>query len=131
MILPRQVGEAVSMIVARQYYNSRTCRYNRRYCTSAWNRYGRWILAGVLIFIFLILIFLILCVRQRRMRRARNNMIATPMASHPGYGNNNPQYQYGNNTGYNQQYAAPPGPPPPTYGNENAGYYGQQQYGFK
>ncbi|KAI9048459.1 hypothetical protein LZ554_007295 [Drepanopeziza brunnea f. sp. 'monogermtubi'] len=126
MILPRNAlstGEEALSLVARQVYygNSRNCNYYRN-CRSNWGRWGRWVLAGILIFLGLFLFFLYLCCANRRRRRRMNNA-PTPMTAHnPGYSGN-----------YQQPYASPPGAPPPDYGNGNgngnAGYYGQQSGG--
>ncbi|KAE8453858.1 hypothetical protein EG329_007634 [Mollisiaceae sp. DMI_Dod_QoI] len=118
MYLPR--SEDLHQLAARYYYNN--CYYNNngslRYCRSSWYRWGRWVLAGVLLAIGLILVLLFLCLARRRRRRsARFQTTQTPMTAPPGgYYNNN------------QQYNAPAGPPPPTYGAgvANNGYYGQQ-----
>ena len=102
-------------------HSSYTQRYN---CNSAWSRFGRWILAGVLIFIGLILLFLILCLSRRRKRRAAK------YTSQPATTYNAPQTStYDNNNTYgvnNGGYAPPAGPPPTNYGGSNAGYYGGQ-----
>ncbi|EKD12927.1 uncharacterized protein L3040_005786 [Drepanopeziza brunnea f. sp. 'multigermtubi'] len=129
MILPRNAlatgEEALIGLVARQVYygNRRDCYYYGN-CRSNWDRWGRWVLAGILIFLGLFLFFLYLCCANRRRRRRMNNA-PTPMTAHnPGYSGYHPQ----------QPYAPPPGPPPPQYvnGNGNApgGYYGQQSGGL-
>ncbi|KAG9244845.1 hypothetical protein BJ878DRAFT_575379 [Calycina marina] len=121
MILPRVAEDAYNTILPRYISSYRTCSYNSRYCSN-WSRYGRWVLAGVLIFVALVLVFFLLCCRQRRRRRRMNT--ATPMATQPAYANNNgPGY---GNQGYNSQYAPPAGPPPQEYGGANNSYYGQQ-----
>ncbi|CZR60744.1 uncharacterized protein PAC_10640 [Phialocephala subalpina] len=105
-------------LMSRALYNNCTYYSNgRRYCrNSAWGRWGRWVLAGILILIAVILVFLFLCLGQRRRRRARNYQTTqTPMtAPSGGYYNNQQQYN-------------PPAGVPPTYGGGyNNEYYGQQ-----
>jgi hypothetical protein len=103
--------------------------YRQTYrCSSPWSRIGRWILAGVLIFIGLLLLAIILCLSARRKKRARrmttNNPSTYTAPPQTTYAN---QPQYGNNAGYNGNatYAPPTGAPPQNYGNQgaNEGYY--------
>ncbi|EPE35357.1 hypothetical protein GLAREA_11056 [Glarea lozoyensis ATCC 20868] len=130
--LARAIVEKASELVSRELVKRRTC-YRTRYgytqayrCSnSAWSRFGRWILAGVLILIGLILLLMILCLSRRRKRRAAK------YATQPATTYNAPPQTTYNNTGYdqnagygNQQYAPPAGAPPPNYGG-NEGYYNQ------
>ncbi|KAL3426435.1 hypothetical protein PVAG01_03226 [Phlyctema vagabunda] len=128
----------MNTLLARAVLESRaTCTtgrypYRRTYRCSAWQRFGRWVVAGILVLMGLIFIALFLCLAARRKRRARKYATnPTPMAAthqtypdqNQGYGyNNGPQQEYGNANNYGQNppyqqagYAPPPGPPPATY----------------
>ncbi|KAH6713389.1 hypothetical protein BKA61DRAFT_675633 [Leptodontidium sp. MPI-SDFR-AT-0119] len=129
MILPRGVqlprAEDALNLVARQVYYGRRCNPRYQNCRSAFNRWGRWVLAGILILMAIFLMFIFLCLSRRRKRRAA--LHSTPMTAPVG----NAGYNSGYNGGYNnntQQYAPPAGAPPPQYGNAgyNNDYYGQQ-----
>ncbi|KAF4628184.1 hypothetical protein G7Y89_g9969 [Cudoniella acicularis] len=123
------------MILApREVFPRATCyRYQYGYsyaynCNSAWYRWGRWLLAGILILIGIFLVLFIL--RRRRRNRNQYATTSTPMTTQPvsayDAGYNNGEYN-ANGGGYynqNQQYEPPTGAPP-THG-ENTGYYGQQ-----
>lgn len=122
VIEPRQFGYRCGY---NQYYDNRYGCVNR----STWDWWGRWVLLGILILVFLIIVPLFCCVTARR-RRKRG---LTPMygsgwmarnTTQAGHYQNNPQgyNNYGNN---NYQ------PPPPQYAqqtgqtyNSNEGYYG-------
>ncbi|KAH7420172.1 hypothetical protein BKA64DRAFT_34746 [Cadophora sp. MPI-SDFR-AT-0126] len=130
MILPRGVqlprAEEALNLVARQIYYGR-CNPRYQNCRSAFSRWGRWVLAGILIFLGILLLFIVLCCSKRRKRRRA--LHSTPMTAPVGH---NSGYNAGYNNGggaYNQQYAPPAGAPPPQYGGNagyNNGYYGQQ-----
>ncbi|KAI1416075.1 chitin synthesis regulation, resistance to congo red-domain-containing protein [Hypoxylon sp. FL1857] len=101
-------------------------------CYSAWNWYGRWIFAAVVIVLVLAIFFLWACINSRRRRRqGQQPMYGTGwMAGNQGPTNN---AYYGNPQGYNN--------PPPAYGqsypmqdqytgttfSRNDGYYGQHE----
>ncbi|KAI1501707.1 chitin synthesis regulation, resistance to congo red-domain-containing protein [Biscogniauxia marginata] len=112
------------------YYRS----YNR--CYTAWNYYGRWIFAAVVIFLVILIFFLWACINSRRRRR---------QGVAPRYGTG----WMAPNSGNNQWPQGPQGPhgyqaPPPAYGAPQGqsypmdpqytgntfqttdGYYGQQ-----
>jgi len=125
----------MNSIAARATYSTCRDRYGRLYrCrTSAWSRYGRWILTGILILIAVVFVLMCLCLAQRKRRKARKYQTTqTPMTAPP-----QPQQNYyGGDQQYNQnqnqnQYAPPSGAPPQNYGygnqGANEGYYGQQQ----
>ncbi|KAH8773288.1 hypothetical protein BGZ57DRAFT_894507 [Hyaloscypha finlandica] len=117
-LLPRDTAALAEFAKRQIYYGSR-CNYYGN-CHSAWYRWGRWVLAGILIFIGLIILAFILFCGSRRRRRNRQAMPMTSQAPLGGYNSG-----YGNQ----QQYGAPSGPPPQYGSNMNAGYdgyYGQQ-----
>ncbi|KAJ8066892.1 hypothetical protein OCU04_004278 [Sclerotinia nivalis] len=89
-------------------------------CNSAWNRFGRWILAGVLIFIGLILLFAIMCITRRRRRRTQIRSGNTHMT----YNQPNTYGQAPANNYNSQQQYAPPAGAPPHHGGGNQDYYG-------
>jgi len=106
--------------------HSRATCYRRYYgyysCNSAWSRFGRWILAGVLIFIFVLFLFAAMCLARRRRRRNQISSTNQPMAySQTGNTYNQPA----NNYDYSepQTYAPPAGAPPIYGGGANQGYY--------
>lgn len=124
----------MSRLFARQNYND-GCPpnyYRSGYtCYSSWYWWGRWVLAGVVILVFIICIVLLGC-RSARRRRSRG---LQPMYGTGWMGGKNNVMPH-NNQGYyqngNQQNYAPP---PPQYsaqqpqhtGNtydSNNGYYG-------
>jgi len=118
------------MILSRQYgygYGN-SCNYYGN-CHSAWYRWGRWVLAGILIFLAIVLIFFFMCLRKRRSRRRMTSASTrmtyqAPIAPQTGaYYNQeqNQDYNPGYNQGYNQNYAAPEGPPPQYGGYEQCG----------
>ncbi|KAB8294829.1 hypothetical protein EYC80_006790 [Monilinia laxa] len=126
--LPIDTREALHL---NGFYSRATC-YRRNYgyyrCNSAWSRFGRWILAGVLIFIGVLFLFVILCISKRRRRRNQISSGNQPMAySQPTNTYNQPPAQPYDYTQPQQSYAAPPGVPS-TYGGGHAGanqdYYG-------
>ncbi|KAF7870567.1 hypothetical protein EAF04_004311 [Stromatinia cepivora] len=118
-VLPIDTREALHL---NELHSRATC-YRRGYgyyrCNSAWNRFGRWILAGVLIFIGIILLFAIMCISRRRRRRMQIRSGNTPMTyNQPNtYG----QPPTSNNYNYSQQQYAPPAGAP---GGANQDYYG-------
>ncbi|CAG8983066.1 hypothetical protein HYALB_00006094 [Hymenoscyphus albidus] len=102
------------------------------YRCSAWQRYGRWIVTGVLLSlsIFCLITYMILS-RKRKRARMLNMHTQPPLAPNGGYGGYAlPGQQYGQQqqNGYGQQQYAPPPGAPPGYGQggANEGYYGQQ-----
>ncbi|KAF7952459.1 uncharacterized protein EAE97_001956 [Botrytis byssoidea] len=126
-VLPIDTREALHLNEltsrARCYRNG----YGYYRCNSAWSRFGRWILAGVLIFVGLILLFAIMCISRRRRRRNQISSTNQPMAyTQPAatYGQAPASYNYSQP----QQSYAPPAGAPPTYGGAHAGanadYYG-------
>jgi len=114
------------MLIARYVYGCNSYYDN---CNSAWHRWGRWVLAGVVIFVGLVVIAGVLLMQNRRRRRSHPVATSTPMAYQApiapagGYYNSqtaqpydqnlNPQYEPQQT--YNRTYAAPEGPPPPQY----------------
>ncbi|KAG7420081.1 chitin synthesis regulation, resistance to congo red-domain-containing protein [Fusarium sp. MPI-SDFR-AT-0072] len=136
-------------IFARDYYRcSYGWNWNGRRCVrNNWSYWGRWVLAGIVIFFFVLFLFCCLFSRRRKRRGVKPVYGTGWMAAKPwGNNNNNHQmYNYGNQGGYNQGYQQNNGgygapPPPPGYGqqqqpqytgttfNTNDGYYGQGQY---
>ncbi|KAM5351731.1 hypothetical protein ACJ41O_004454 [Fusarium nematophilum] len=140
----------VEAILPRDY---RYCRYgyvwNGRSCVrSNWSYWGRWVLAGICIFLFILALSCCLTARRRRRRGVQPVYGTGWMAGGKPWGgqNNHQMHNYGNTQpqGYNQdynqqQYGYGPPPPPPAYGqqqpqytgttfNSNDGYYGQGQY---
>jgi len=126
------LGRDYSPLLARVSYGN-CYGYN---CNSNWYQWGRWILAGVLIFIgFCVLLFVLFLNRRRRRRgmgrihprigmgRRANQMESQPPQSQVPYGGGG---VYNQNMGY-QQYAPPPGAPPQYGSGLNADYYGQHQ----
>ncbi|RKF80255.1 hypothetical protein GcM1_195023 [Golovinomyces cichoracearum] len=90
------------------YYS--TCR------RSVWSRFGRWVLAGILIILGLIAIAVTLCCitrRNRQIRRRKKNQGLESSGSNYFDGPPPPQQQ--------QQYAPPPGAPPKYGGPEPYG----------
>ncbi|TKA71693.1 hypothetical protein B0A49_04397 [Cryomyces minteri] len=136
------------MILPRQNYyggnsNCYVDQYGRRRCNSAWNNWARWLVLALIILAALFIFFVFSCITARRRRKAgmtpwRGTGWAAGRTP-PGHGaaTYNPDAHAGTSTTqpyWNNNVAAntaPPayGPPPgnPTYGGENAGYYGQQQ----
>ncbi|CAG8959701.1 hypothetical protein HYFRA_00001607 [Hymenoscyphus fraxineus] len=120
----------------RNVRNVNGTRSRVAYRCSAWQRYGRWIVTGVLLFISLAcLITYMILSRKRKRARMLNMHTQPPLAPNGGYGGYAVpgQQQYGENGhGYGQQqYAPPPGAPPGYgqgggHGGANEGYYGQQ-----
>ncbi|KAF4966998.1 hypothetical protein FZEAL_10586, partial [Fusarium zealandicum] len=130
-------------LVARDYAR---CRYgytwNGSYCSrNNWSYWGRWVLAGICIFVFLTFLLCCLTMSRRRRRRGVKPMYGTGwMAGGPNnkWGQNNQNTHQMNNYGNpnQQQYGYGPPPPPPAYGqqqqpqytgttfNTNDGYYG-------
>ncbi|EXK42383.1 hypothetical protein FOXG_01735 [Fusarium oxysporum f. sp. lycopersici 4287] len=136
-------------VFARDYYRcSYGWNWNGRRCVrNNWSYWGRWVLAGIVIFFFVLFLFCCLFSRRRKRRGVKPVYGTGWMAAKPwGNNNNNHQmYNYGNQGGYNQGYQQNNGgygapPPPPAYGqqqqpqytgttfNTNDGYYGQGQY---
>ncbi|EME41968.1 hypothetical protein DOTSEDRAFT_72911 [Dothistroma septosporum NZE10] len=141
------VLETVAHIAARALERRETC-YNTIYGVqcyySRWDRWGRWVLLGVILFVAILIFFLFSCISSRRRRKVGQKPImgtgwaaagqpqynSAPMQQNyqnppPQYQQNNAQYgqnadyyggnQYGNNT----QYQPPVGAPP----NESYGQY--------
>ncbi|KFH47214.1 hypothetical protein ACRE_018420 [Hapsidospora chrysogenum ATCC 11550] len=120
--------------------------YGRRYCNrSGWYYWGRWVLAGAALFIFLVLLLSCCLVARRRRRRGTKPYYGTGwMAPPPKYGAHQtdiPLNQPGGNwAGGNNYQNAPPNYTPAHQGqytgttfsspnNDNADYYSpQQQY---
>jgi len=107
-------------------------------CDSNWTRWGRWVLAGILLFIGLCVLLFVLFLNRRRRGRGmgrfhprigmggRTNQQNQPPQSEAAFGGGGGVGGggiYNQNAGY-QQYAPPPGPPP-QYAGSNADYYGQ------
>ncbi|APA11941.1 hypothetical protein SS1G_05489 [Sclerotinia sclerotiorum 1980 UF-70] len=121
-VLPIDTREALHL---NELHSRATC-YRRGYgyyrCNSAWYRFGRWILAGILIFVGLILLFAIMCITRRRRRRNQIRSGNTPMTYNQSntYGPSAPN----NYNSQSQQQYAPPAGAPPNYGGGNQDYYG-------
>jgi len=128
-ILPR----AAALVARRTCYNNNyNSGYNSGYggggsynCNSKWSRWGRWVLAGILIFIAVVFMLLFAFCARRRRRRSQKSYenTNTPM--------NDVQQPTGGNYQNDQPMYAPPAEAPPLYsGNygagSNQGYYGQQ-----
>jgi len=131
----------LDFLTKRQFYGGGECNYydNDCYYESNWSRWGRWVLLGCIIVVFVILAFLMSCINARRRRRQ-----GLPPRYGTGFlagktpvGHNAPQYNgyyqgQGPSGAYNGAGAAPPYSPPvnnQTTGNtfnSNDGYYGQQ-----
>ncbi|KAL7629289.1 hypothetical protein AAE478_000809 [Parahypoxylon ruwenzoriense] len=128
-----QIG---AQLAKRQRYcdDDDYARYGRA-CYSAWDWYGRWIFAAVIIALIIAIFLIWACVNSRRRRRqGLQPMYGTGwMAGNPGAGNayyNNPQ-------GYNHPppaYGAPPGQSYPMQNQYTGatfqsgdGYYGQHE----
>ncbi|RSM20817.1 hypothetical protein CDV31_000188 [Fusarium ambrosium] len=117
---------------------------------SNWSYWGRWVLAGVCIFLFFLILTCLFSSRRRR-RRGVAPIYGTgwmaPNNKPWGNNQNNHQMHDYNQGGYQgdynqqqQQYGYGPPPPPPAYAqhqqpqytgttfNPNDGYYGQGQY---
>lgn len=91
-----------------------------------WFDFGRWILLGVLAFLFIVGLFAFACLARRRRRRGAKPMYGTGWMVPAGKYNGGQVAQEMNSyqPGYNQGYAPPPPPPvPPEYGQPQ-----QQQY---
>jgi len=128
-ILPRAAVLVSRRTCYSNNYNGGYGGYSGSYnCDSAWYRWGRWVLAGILILIgicfLLTAAFCVLCRKRRNRKRYENT--TTPMSNvqQPvggGYQNDQPMY------------ARPSEAAPPLYSGNyeagNAGYYGQQQGG--
>ncbi|CAD6445533.1 453d12ef-e1fa-4cca-80c3-1f4c6813acf8 [Sclerotinia trifoliorum] len=112
-VLPIDTREALHL---NELHSRATC-FRRGYgyyrCNSAWYRFGRWVLAGILIFIGLILLFAIMCITRRRRRRNQIRSGNTPMT-----------YNQPNTYNSQQQQYAPPAGAPPHHGGGNQDYYG-------
>ena len=116
-VLPIDTREALHL----NEISSRATCYRRNYgyyrCNSAWHRFGRWILAGVLIIMVLFFLFIFMCISKRRRRRNQIRSGNQPMAYQA------PQSHYSQPKPY-----APPAGAPPNYGGQSGGanqdYYG-------
>lgn len=102
------------------YYSNGRC-----YRRSGWYYWGRWVVAGVIIFLVIFLCATMACINSRRRRkRGLNPMYGTGwMAPNSKYGGPHPPNQqwasgYGNNA-----------PPPPPYGGPPQQQYGGSPYG--
>ncbi|XXG94707.1 hypothetical protein Hte_000964 [Hypoxylon texense] len=115
------LDQLTSQLTKRRYCdNDEYVRYGQ--CYSAWNWYGRWIFAAVVIVLVLAIFLLWACINSRRRRRqGLQPMYGTGwMAGHQGGAGNNAAY-YGNPQGYNN--------PPPAYGApQGQSYPMQNQY---
>ncbi|KAI9641785.1 hypothetical protein NHQ30_009644 [Ciborinia camelliae] len=125
--LPIDTREALHL---NDLHSRATC-YRRGYgyyrCNSAWSRFGRWILTGILIFFALILVFAILCISKRRRRRNQISSGNQPMAyTQPANTYGQPAVQGYNYSQPQQSYAPPAGAPPygGGHGGANQDYYG-------
>ncbi|KAK7431118.1 hypothetical protein QQZ08_002399 [Neonectria magnoliae] len=131
--------------------------YRNGYCyRSRWNSWGRWLVAGLAIGLFLLVLLSCLAISRRRRRRGVQPMYGTGWMAGGGphkfgnHQNGQQMYDYNHNPnqqgGFQQQQAYggyPPAPPPPAYGqqqqpqytgttfNANDGYYGNQQSGVQ
>jgi len=127
MYLPNTDTMASLANLAPRYIYSNCSYYNN--CNSTWSRWGRWVLAGILIFVgLLVLLFILFMGRRRRRRSGFNNTTSTPMTTNYGYSNGGaPASGYAGATYPQTEQYAPPQGPPPTYGGggANQGYYGQ------
>ncbi|KAI1913281.1 hypothetical protein LOZ53_001078 [Ophidiomyces ophidiicola] len=101
-------------------FSKRRCYYidGRRYCTSVWEDWARWVFLAIIIAGGFLIFFLFACVSARRRRnRGMQPFMGTGWAANLGKPGQQapppPQYQY--------QY-----PPPPQYtpAGEAGGYYG-------
>jgi len=120
MYLPR---DTENTLVARDTcYRDYYGYYN---CHSSWYRWGRWVLAGILIFIGVIFLFACLFVTRRRRRRNQISNTSQPMAYTAPTGRQD--YDYSQPPPQGQTYASPPGAPPQYGGGANQDYYGVQQ----
>jgi len=112
-----------------------TCGYdsfnNYRCYNTGWSNWGRWIVVGVIILIFLLFVSCA-CITSRR-RRSRGNapirgtgwMSTGPLAPPPYQ----PPPQYSNQAPQNEGAYAPPTQPKPTYGGQQNYPEPQQNYG--
>jgi len=95
-------------VFARDYYRcSYGWNWNGRRCVrNNWSYWGRWVLAGIVIFFFVLFLFCCLFSRRRKRRGVKPVYGTGWMAAKPwGNNNNNHQmYNYGNQGGYNQGY---------------------------
>lgn len=123
--------EKIGQLFARYYCSG--YGYNSNDCRSSWSWWGRWVFAGVAIFVVILALVLLGCRNSRRRRKNGLN---------PRYGTGwmapAPKYSPQNNPGV---YA----PPPPQYtpapgqnqgynnnnNNNYQGYYGGQQEGIQ
>ncbi|KAE9986470.1 hypothetical protein EG328_005696 [Venturia inaequalis] len=129
---------ALNNLVRRRYcyYDS----FNRYRCSSAWGNWGRWLVAGLIVFFFFAFIFCT-CLTSRR-RRAKGGTPIYGTGWMPGVGgpqanNNNyqpPPPQYGAQQNYNagpgqeSGYAPPPTAPKPAYDGGQQANYDLPQY---
>lgn len=122
--------EKIGQLFARYYCSG--YGYSNNNCRSSWSWWGRWVFAGVAIFVVILALVLLGCRNSRRRRKNGLN---------PRYGTGwmapAPKYSQQNNPGV---YA----PPPPQYtpapgqnqgynnnNNNYQGYYGGQQEGIQ
>ncbi|KAL2756291.1 hypothetical protein ACRALDRAFT_1063722 [Sodiomyces alcalophilus JCM 7366] len=117
----------------RQYACPSGYYYSNGYCRrSSWYGWGRWVLTGVLIFVFVLLLCCLgCCSSRRRKKRGRQPMYGTGwMANNPWGGNQQQtqQPQYGQ--GYAQQQGGYNyGQQQPQYGYGQPGYNAPPAYG--
>lgn len=142
--------------VAADIFKRQRCwrtSYGGYRCSSRWNSWGRYVLAGVAILLFFIILLSCLCTARRRRKRGHQPFYGTGwMAPPPKYGSHQNDYNMNNNSNTGQQggqqdhaYHHNSGwgaqnfqSPPPAYGNyqqnpqytgnsfnPHDGYYGQ------
>jgi hypothetical protein len=135
-------SESVAESAASHVLKRATCYrpgYGYYTCSSRWNSWGRYVLAGAAILLFLIVLLSCLCMARRRRKRGHRPYYGTGwMAPPPKYGahqndyslNQNQQQQYSGQNyqnpppAYGQQYPQQPQYTGTTF-NPNDGYYGQ------
>jgi len=114
-------------LFSRQYLGNNGCYDgNGNYtCNSGWYEWGRWVLLGAIIVASLLFFFLFSCLSARRRKRyGARPMYGTGWAAAP-FGHGAATY----NPNYRNQQQAPTGNfnSPPTYQQQQGGYYGENQ----